>query len=76
LKPSRPQEPIDAANLVLIFDSIPGRNPFGGSECLPSPGRHQDGDTIGYLDGHAGWVSKTNLESLQWNPATQNEMKQ
>ena len=39
--------------LALIFDStLMSKNAVGEVDSLPSPGRHDGKDVIGYLDGH------------------------
>ena len=59
-----------AANTVMLFDSIPGKNLSGGRELLPDPPRHgkNDDNSIGFVDGHAKGVSQKNLSNLLWSP--------
>ena len=41
----------------------------GGGEDLndiPSPGRHNGGNNVGFCDGHAKWISKMDLLSPNW----------
>jgi hypothetical protein len=56
--------------VVMLFDSIPGKNLSGGSELLPDPPRHGTGDhnSIGFVDGHAKSVSLKDLPGLLWTP--------
>jgi len=53
------------ATTVLVFDSFPGANQAGGPALLCNPGRHSDGNTIVFADGHARWVSREDL-TLKW----------
>ena len=44
----------------LVFDSDPPvRNAFDNVRSLPKPGRHRDGNNIGYADGHVKWTRDT-----------------
>jgi hypothetical protein len=58
------------ANVVMLFDSIPGKNLSGGSELLPDPPRHGTGnyDVVGFVDGHVKSVPQKDLPSLLWTP--------
>lgn len=49
-----------------IYESIPGVNKYGGPELLPVPGRHVEGNNIGFADGHAKWVKDASIGSLRW----------
>ncbi len=43
----------------LVFDStLTGRSAHGELNTLPSPGRHNGGNNIGYLDGHVKHIEK------------------
>jgi len=47
------------SSFALIFDSkLMQRNAGSGLETLPSPGRHQGRNSVGYLDGHAKSVTE------------------
>ncbi|WP_319586200.1 hypothetical protein [uncultured Desulfobulbus sp.] len=54
-------------NTVMQFESVPGMNQCGGKELLPLPPRHPQGHSIGFVDGHAGSVMPTDIDSLIWN---------
>ena len=42
-----------SSEFMLVFDTdLHGRNAVGDPSSLPSPGRHQGMDVVGYLDGH------------------------
>ncbi len=53
---------------VGIYDSIPGVNLSGGPELLPVPGRHDDGNNIGFADGHVKWYRDGSYGMLAWQP--------
>lgn len=53
---------------VLAFESIPGKNLFGGPELFPSPPRHKEGHTILFADGHVEQVPVSRLNTLNWWP--------
>lgn len=52
---------------VMVFESVPGMNQFGGKELLPSPPRHPEGHSIGFVDGHVKSVKPDGVDSLLWN---------
>lgn len=52
---------------VLLFESIPGLDQCGGKELLPSPTRHAQGHSIGFVDGHAKSIQPVNIDSLIWD---------
>ncbi|MHB8996778.1 MAG: prepilin-type N-terminal cleavage/methylation domain-containing protein [Armatimonadota bacterium] len=35
--------------------------------CIPSPGRHNGGNNVGFCDGHAKWISFSNLIDASWS---------
>ncbi len=45
--------------------------PLGASETstnsIPVPGRHNDGNNVGFCDGHAKWVNTTTLTNRSWS---------
>lgn len=55
--------------VVRYFESIPGRNLHGGPELLPSEPRHEMGYAVCYVDGHVGFVRKSEIGKLNWDPA-------
>lgn len=36
------------------------------NNCIPIPGRHNDGSNVGFGDGHAKWVATSTLKDPQW----------
>jgi prepilin-type processing-associated H-X9-DG protein len=42
------------SEFILVFDSnLLGRNAYGEPSSMPNPGRHDGGNSVGFLDGHA-----------------------
>ncbi|HEY3297457.1 MAG TPA: DUF4190 domain-containing protein [Armatimonadota bacterium] len=58
----------DRESVVIVFESKPGKNRFGGRELLPYPLRHQRGSNFGFGDGHVKWMIESTLNTLNWNP--------
>ena len=57
------------ADIVMLYDSVPGRNRSGGPELLPSPPRHTgDNNTVGFVDGHVKSVERSDTSALKWSP--------
>jgi prepilin-type processing-associated H-X9-DG protein len=56
---------------VLLFDSIPGKDIAGGKALLPRPPRHDNGQNVGFVDGHAKWIPENQIDSLLWKPSIQ-----
>ena len=54
---------------AMIFESIPGNNPNGGKELLPSPGRHYGTNSIGFADRHVKATRDEDLASVKWDPS-------
>lgn len=54
--------------MILMYESIPGDNPHGGIELLPSPGRHSGLNSIGFADGHVRALTVEEAKSLVWDP--------
>jgi|GEM_PF-1752333 len=54
--------------VVLMFDSIPGKNLKGGPEILPPQPRHHKGDNISFTDNHVKWWRREEVMKLRWNP--------
>ncbi|MHB1455961.1 MAG: hypothetical protein ACYC0V_03495 [Armatimonadota bacterium] len=55
---------------VMLFETVPGTNQCGGKELLPSPPRHLEGHSIGFVDGHVGSVPLSGINSLIWSVKT------
>lgn len=55
------------ADIVLLFESVPGENRSGGPELFPSPPRHMDKHTVGFVDGHAEAVEASQASELMWD---------
>lgn len=60
------KSPVDTA---MIFESIPGNDPNGGKELLPSPGRHYRTNNIGFADGHVKRTRDEDLAFVKWDPS-------
>lgn len=58
----------DPFNAILVFESIPGGNRAGGKELLPDPPRHDDGHTVGFVDGHVSHMAVTAVPNFLWRP--------
>ncbi len=56
------------ASTAGIYESIPGVNLSGGPELLPVPGRHNDGNNIGFADGHVKWYRDGSYGLIGWMP--------
>ncbi len=54
-------------DVVLIFDSVPGANRSGSSGLFPNPSRHQNTQTVGFVDGHAKSITPSSAPIL-WDP--------
>lgn len=58
--------------VVRYFESIPGRNLHGGPELFPPEPRHEMGYAICFVDGHVGFVPKSEIGKLIWDPTSVN----
>lgn len=58
----------EAEKIVMVFESVPGRNRSGGPELLPSPARHNGGHNIGFADGHVKTIRAAGVKRLRWDP--------
>ncbi len=58
----------DPQNIVMLFESTPGKNLSGGPEMMPSPRRHLSTEIIGFADGHAMSVNDHVRKRLNWDP--------
>lgn len=56
----------DAAGLVMIYESTPGRNLADGASLLPDKPRHIGGYTVGFADGHVTMVPASETASLKF----------
>jgi prepilin-type processing-associated H-X9-DG protein len=46
------------AETIILFESDQGkRNGSGAPTALPKPGRHNGGNNVSYVDGHAKWLA-------------------
>lgn len=61
------------ASTVMLFESVPGMNQYGGKELLPSPPRHLQGHSIGFVDGHVKSVHPDGIDSLLWDIQTRHK---
>lgn len=54
---SRAKTPNSPETTILTYDSVnPIRNASDPVASLPSPGRHDGKNSVGYADGHVRWV--------------------
>lgn len=58
----------DPADTVMIFESAPGRNLYGGPELLLEKPRHPHWYNVAFCDGHAKPVEDSQIRFLKWNP--------
>ncbi|MBP6963936.1 MAG: hypothetical protein KBC96_05970 [Armatimonadetes bacterium] len=58
----------DPTYTVRYFESMPGRNLHGGPELFPPEPRHEMGYAVCYADGHVGFVPKSEIGKLKWEP--------
>ncbi|MHC4085498.1 MAG: hypothetical protein ACYSU3_22310 [Planctomycetota bacterium] len=60
-------EPSGASEMVLLFESKPGWNQYGGAEFLRL-GKHAgiEGSSILFNDGHVEFVKRIDLGKLKW----------
>ncbi len=54
------------ANTVMLFDSMPGANNFGGPDSPVY--RHSEGCNFAFADGHVKWASQEKARTLGWKP--------
>lgn len=59
---------VEPSMVVLLFDSVPGKNQNGGTELLPSPARHKSAQVIGFADGHVKRCTDEMANRLRWKP--------
>lgn len=61
---------LSPAMTAMIFDTRAfGENPGGGAEIADA--RHRGGVNVGYVDGHAAWLSQNGVgQRVVWDPAT------
>ncbi|MHB9126226.1 MAG: H-X9-DG-CTERM domain-containing protein [Armatimonadota bacterium] len=57
------------AEVLLLFESEPGRNAHGGKAyLLQCPTRHDGGMNTAFADGHVKWYRKGDLSTLNLVP--------
>jgi prepilin-type processing-associated H-X9-DG protein len=56
----------DPSRQLSIFESDAGWNAAGGKELLPRTPRHLGGDNYGFVDGHARWFTRSDVDQLWW----------
>ncbi|MEN6301245.1 MAG: prepilin-type N-terminal cleavage/methylation domain-containing protein [Armatimonadia bacterium] len=37
------------------------------NNCIPTPGRHNEGNNVGFCDGHAKWVKTSQMRDPAWS---------
>ncbi len=63
-----PDNLVSPDKTVLLFDSLPGKDRFGGRGLLPDPPRHDNYQIIGFVDGHAKAIEESRIGTLCWKP--------
>jgi prepilin-type processing-associated H-X9-DG protein len=53
-------------DMVLVFESSPGWNQYGGPELLTTDNHKGDGCYVLFVDGHIEFIEKQNLDELKW----------
>lgn len=56
------------ADIVLLFETHPGWNQFGGPEILTTDNHMGEGCTVAFVDGHVEFVKARDIEYLKWKP--------
>ena len=59
-------EPNSPADTVLLFESRPGWNQFGGPELINLDNHHGEGLNVLYNDGSVRFVLAEGIDSLKW----------
>ncbi len=54
------------ANTVMLFDSMPGANNFGGPDSPVY--RHSEGCNFAFADGHVKWMRREAARARGWKP--------
>jgi prepilin-type processing-associated H-X9-DG protein len=57
---------VSPPDMVLLFETKPGWNQFGGSEILSTENHRGVGCNIVFVDGHVEFVKKEGLNGLKW----------
>ncbi len=65
-------EPNSPPELVLLFETTPGWNKFGGAEILSLENHKRKGCNVLFNDGHVEFIKPRRLGNLKWK----NEQKQ
>ena len=58
--------PLSPPDMVLLFETEPGWNQFGGPEILTTENHGGEGCNIVYVDLHTEWVKTKDLKDLKW----------
>lgn len=53
--------------LVLLFESVPGKNLAGGPALLPHKPRHSRGENYAFADGHVKYYARDEGVKLRWD---------
>ena len=59
-------DPNDSGDVVLLFESKPGWNQFGGSELLTTENHKGQGCSVLFVDGSIQFVKSEELAELKW----------
>ena len=55
-------------DMVLLFETGPGWNQFGGAEILTTANHEWEGCNVLFLNNHVYFVKTQNLQKLKWEP--------
>lgn len=62
------QEPNAPPDIVLLFESEPGWNQYGGPELLTFKNHKGEGCYIVFTDGHMEFIGSKEANNLKWKP--------
>jgi hypothetical protein len=55
-------------DIVLIFETYPGRNQVGGPEILTTENHQGEGCNVAFIGGYVEFVKASDIEYLKWKP--------
>jgi len=59
-------DPCSAPDVVLLFESKPGWNQFGGAELLTTDNHKGQGCSVSFVDGTVRFVKADEIDGLRW----------
>ncbi len=62
------EEPNTPSDIVLLFESEPGWNQYGGPELLTFQNHNGRGCYIVFSDGHIEFINSKDANNLKWKP--------